>query len=55
MTGICLHHIDGLGIGTVLAAFTMGKVVGLMGDYLDRHVQFVSFLQKEHFGKRKQA
>lgn len=55
MTGIFLHHIDGLGIGTVLAAFTMGKVVGLMGDYLDRHVQFVSFLQKEHFGKRKQA
>ena len=55
MTGICLRHIDGLGIGTVLAAFTMGKVVGLMGDYLDRHVQFVSFLQKEHFGKRKQA
>lgn len=55
MTGICLHHIDGLGTGTVLAAFTMGKVVGLMGDYLDRHVQFVSFLQKEHFGKRKQA
>lgn len=55
MTGICLHHIDGLGIGTVLAAFTMGKVVGLMGDYLDRHVQFASFLQKEHFGKRKQA
>lgn len=55
MTGICLHHIDGLGIGTVLAAFTMGKVVGLMGDYLDRHVQFVSFLQKAHFEKRKQA
>lgn len=55
MTGIFLHHIDGLGIGTVLAAFTMGKVVGLMGDYLDRHVQFVSFLQKAHFEKRKQA
>lgn len=55
MTGIFLHHIDGLGIGTVLAAFTMGKAVGLMGDYLDRHVQFVSFLQKAHFEKRKQA
>lgn len=55
MTGIFLHHIDGLGIGTVLAAFTMGKAVGLMVDYLDRHVQFVSFLQKAHFEKRKQA
>lgn len=55
MTGIFLHHIDGLGIGTILAAFTMGKAVGLMGDSLDRHVQFASFLQKAHFGKRKQA
>lgn len=30
MTGLFLGHLDGLGIGTVLAAFTMGKVVGLM-------------------------
>lgn len=46
MTGIFLRHIDGLGVGTVLAAFTMGKVVGLMGDFLDHHVQFTSFLKK---------
>lgn len=55
MTGIFLHHIDGLGIGTVLAAFTTGKAVGMMGDYLDRHFQFVSFLKKAHFEKRKHA
>lgn len=46
MTYFFLGHLDGLGVGTVLAAFTMGKVVGLMGDCLDRHVQFTSFLKK---------
>ena len=47
MTGIILGHLDGLGIGTILAAFTMGKVIGLIGDELDRHVRFVSFLTKK--------
>ena len=28
MTCIILGHLDGLGIGTILAAFTMGKVIG---------------------------
>ena len=46
LTGIFLGHLDGLGIGTVLAACTMGKAVGMIGDGLDRHVQFVSFLSK---------
>ncbi len=46
LTGIFLGHLDGLGIGTVLAACTMGKAVGMIGDGLDRHVQFVSFLTK---------
>lgn len=36
MTGLFLGHLDGLGIGTVLAAFTMGKVVGLIGDAMDQ-------------------
>lgn len=44
LTWIFLGHIDGLGIGTVLAALTTGKVVAIFGEYLDRHFQFVSFM-----------
>ena len=50
MTFVFLGHLDGLGVGTILAAFTMGKAVGLMGEKLDRHVRFVSFLQKSPTG-----
>ena len=39
-----LGHLDGLGIGTIMAAFTMGKVIGWIGDWMDAHVRFVSFL-----------
>ncbi len=46
MTTIFLGHLEGLGIGTILAAFTMGKAIGLIGDKLDRHFRFVSFLSK---------
>ena len=46
MTLIFLGHIDGLGIGTVLAAFTMGKVIGIMGDWMDKHLTFVSVMEK---------
>ena len=46
MTGLILGHIKGLGIGTVLAAFTMGKVIGMIGDQMDRHVRFESFMTK---------
>lgn len=46
MTLFCLGYLDGLGVGTVLAAFTMGKAVGLMGGWLDRHFTFVSFLSQ---------
>lgn len=42
MTVCILGHLDGLGIGTILAAFTMGKVIGLIGDWMDGHVRFVS-------------
>ena len=31
MTIFFLGHLDGLGIGTILAAFTMGKVIGVIG------------------------
>ena len=46
MTCIILGHLDGLGIGTILAAFTMGKVIGMIGDKMDLHVRFESFMTK---------
>ena len=46
MTCIILGHLDGLGIGTILAAFTMGKAIGMIGDQMDRHVRFESFMTK---------
>lgn len=45
MTFFFLGHLDGLGVGTILAAFTMGKVIGLIGEQMDRHLRFVCFLQ----------
>ena len=47
MTLSILGHLDGLGIGTILAAFTMGKVIGMIGDKMDQHVRFVSFMTKK--------
>lgn len=47
LTGIGLGHIKGLGVGTVAAAFTMGKGVGIAGDWMDRHIAFTSFLAKK--------
>ena len=44
MTVLLLGHLDGLGIGTIQAAFTMGKVIGWIGDWMDAHVRFVSFM-----------
>lgn len=46
MTLIFLGRLDGLGIGTVLAAFTMGKTVGIIGNIMDKKFRFVSFLSK---------
>lgn len=34
--------IRGLGIGTIISALTMGKTVGVIGEWLDRHVEFVT-------------
>lgn len=50
MTFFFLGKVMGLGIGTILAAFTTGKAVALIGNALDKHVDFVSCLS-EH--KRK--
>lgn len=44
MTGLILGHLDGLGVGTILAAFTMGKVIGIIGEWMDGHIRFVSFM-----------
>lgn len=46
MTGLLLGYLDGLGVGTILAAFTMGKVIGMIGDWMDQRVKFVSFMSK---------
>lgn len=43
LTFLCLGYLDGLGIGTILAAFTMGKVVGMIVDKLDSHFNFDVF------------
>ncbi|MEG2000628.1 MAG: DUF6198 family protein [Evtepia sp.] len=40
----CLGEIRGIGIGTVLCAFTMGKTIAIMGTWLTHHFVFVSFL-----------
>ena len=47
MTGFLLGHLDGLGIGTILAAFTMGKCIGLIGSWMDKRYTFVTVLTKE--------
>lgn len=46
LTALLLGHLDGLGIGTILAAFTMGKGVAFAGNYLDQHFQFVTSSKK---------
>ncbi len=40
MTGLLLGRIDGLGIGTVIAALTMGKAAEIIGRLLDRRLTF---------------
>ena len=48
MTGLLLGHLDGLGVGTILAAFTMGKTIGWIGEWMDQHVRFESFMTRKH-------
>ena len=40
LTLCCLGQVEGLGIGTVAAALTMGKVIGWMGQGVARHLRF---------------
>lgn len=47
LTYFALGKILGLGVGTVVAAFTMGKGVSIAGNLIDRKMTFVSVLHKE--------
>lgn len=40
LTFFFLGHLDGLGIGTIVAAFTMGKGVSIAGNLIDRKFGF---------------
>ena len=45
LTFLLLGYVDGLGIGTVLAAFTMGKGIAIAGSCLDQHFCFQPYLK----------
>lgn len=47
MTFFFLGHLKGLGVGTIVAAFTMGKSIGIIGDVIDRYFYFKTFLDKK--------
>ena len=47
MTGFFLGHIKGLGIGTILAAFTMGKGIAIAGQIIDKYMIFVTYLSRK--------
>ena len=47
LTYFALGKILGLGVGTVVAAFTMGKGVAIAGNLIDKKMTFVSVLHKE--------
>ena len=53
LTFFCLGHVDGLGIGTVIAAFTLGKAVGITGRKMDKSLQFTTFLEKRQLRKAR--
>lgn len=44
LTFFCLGHIKGLGIGTIVAAFTMGKGIAITGGIIDKKFVFENFL-----------
>ena len=53
LTFFCLGHVDGLGIGTVIAAFTLGKAVGIADNKMDKSLQFTTFLAKRQLRKAR--
>lgn len=48
MTGFFLGHIKSLGIGTILAAFTMGKGIAIAGQIIDKYMIFVTYLSRKN-------
>ena len=46
MTYCFLVHVKGLEIGTVLAAFTLGKAIGIIGEQMDKKWSFTSVFEK---------
>ena len=48
MTGLFLGRLQGIGIGTVLAALTMGKTIGGIGSWLDKRMEFVSLAMEKN-------
>jgi uncharacterized membrane protein YczE len=55
MTFLFLDHLEGLGIGTVLAALTMGKAIGILGTWLDRHFVFATHHRRPEAAKACKA
>lgn len=51
LTFCFLGHLEGLGIGTIVAAFTMGKGIGLAGDILDKYFVFRNFKPLRNLAK----
>ena len=47
LTFCFLGHIKGLGIGTILAAFTMGKGIAIAGQIIDKYMIFVTYLSRK--------
>ena len=47
MTFLFLGKVLGLGIGTILAAFTLGKAIALIGRQIDKKYSFISVLSPD--------
>jgi len=45
---IALHDLRGIGLGTVLCALTLGKIISAIGNWLDTRFVFDSILDPEH-------
>lgn len=46
MTLVFVHRLDGIGIGTIVAAFTMGRVIQAFESVFDRYFQVVSCMAR---------
>lgn len=47
LTGVVLHNLQGIGIGTVIGALTYGRLAGVFGNLIDKRFDFVSVLSHE--------